>query len=178
MITGTKIALRTVKETDLARYYDLLIHVQNKGNYYPCTFLSYPDFKRGYENRGFWYEERGALLIVDHDDNILGEITFRNLPHRHALDIGYIIFDIKHRNRGIATEALQLFTQYLFETRHIYRLELSIVVGNEASKKVAQKCGFIYEGISRKAYYLHGQFVDLETYSLLREDIARRPPLR
>ena len=169
MIRGDKITLRTVKETDLATYYALLADVQNKGAYYPQQFQSYPDFQKGYHNRGFWHESRGALVIVDAQDTILGEVTFRELPHRHALDIGYIVFDPSNRNKGIATEALTLFARYLFATRTIQRLELAIIVGNEASKKVAQRCGFTFEGLSRKAFYVHGQYVDLENYALVRE---------
>jgi RimJ/RimL family protein N-acetyltransferase len=169
MIKGEKITLRTVKEADLAAYYALLADVQNKGEYYPQHFQSYTDFLKGYHNRGFWHEGRGALLIVDAQDTILGEMTFRELSHRHALDIGYIVFDPGNRNQGIATEALTLFTDYLFATRHVQRLELAVIVGNEASKKVAQKCGFTFEGISRKAFYVRGHYVDLENYALVRE---------
>ncbi len=170
MIKGEKITLRTVKEQDLASYYDLLADVHNKGEYYPQDFQSYPDFQRAYQNRGLWYETRGALLIVNDEDSILGEITFRDLPHRKALEIGYIVFASTNRNQGIVTEALPLFIKYLFETKPIQRLELAIIPGNEASKKVAQKCSFTFEGVSRKAYYVKGQYVDLENYALLKEE--------
>jgi hypothetical protein len=88
MIKGEKITLRTVKETDLAAYYALLADIQNRGDYYPQRVQSYTDFQSGYHNRSFWRESRGALLIVDDQDSILGEMTFRELPHRHALDNG------------------------------------------------------------------------------------------
>jgi len=170
MIKGERIVLRTVKEKDLERYYELLADVQNKGEYYPQEFPSYADFHRAYQNRGFWHETRGALLIVDDEDTIVGEMTFRDLPHRKALDIGYIVFDVSKRNQGIVTEALRLFAKYLFETQPIQRLELAIISGNEASKKVAQKCGFTFEGVSRRAYYVKGHYVDLENYALLKEE--------
>jgi [ribosomal protein S5]-alanine N-acetyltransferase len=50
----------------------------------------------------------------------------------------------------------------LFETRKIRRLQLTVVVGNLAFKRVAEKCGFTSEGIARKAVFLRGQNVDLE----------------
>ena len=170
MIKGERIILRTVKEKDLDRYYDLLADVQSRGDHYPQELQSYADFQRAYQNRSFWHETRGALLIVDHEDTIVGEITFRDLAHRKAFEIGYIVFDITKRNQGIVTEALRLFTKYLFETKPIQRLELAIIPGNDASKRVAQKCGFTFEGISRQAYYVKGQYVDLENYALLKEE--------
>jgi [ribosomal protein S5]-alanine N-acetyltransferase len=63
----------------------------------------------------------------------------------------------------------------LFDTRKIRRLQLTVVVGNLASKRVAEKCGFTREGIARKAVFLRGQNVDLEWFSLLREEAEQQP---
>ena len=73
------------------------------------------------------------------------------------------------------TEALSLLARYLFETRTIRRLQLSVVVGNLASKRVAEKCGFTSEGIARKAVFLRGEHRDLEWFSLLREEAEQQP---
>ncbi len=55
------------------------------------------------------------------------------------------------------------------------RLQLTVVVGNPASKRVAEKCGFTSEGIARKAVFLGGAHRDLEWFSLLREEAERQP---
>lgn len=73
------------------------------------------------------------------------------------------------------TEALPLLARYLFETRTLRRLQLTVVVGNLASKRVAAKCGFTGEGIARKAVFLRGRHVDLEWFSLLREQAEQQP---
>ena len=63
----------------------------------------------------------------------------------------------------------------MFETRNMRRLQLTVVVGNLASKRVAEKCGFTSEGIARKAVFLRGHNVDLEWFSLLREEAEQQP---
>ena len=56
------------------------------------------------------------------------------------------MFDPHQRRQGIMTEALSLFVDYLFQSTKIHRVQLIIAEGNIASERVAQKCGFTYEG--------------------------------
>ena len=119
-----------------------------------------------------WGENHRRLVIVDKEDSILGSIWFeKSIAYFDALEIGYIMFDKASRNKGYMTEALSLLSRYLFATRTVPRLQQTVVVGNTASKRVAEKCGFRSEGIARKALFLHGKHVDLEWFSLLREDL-------
>ncbi len=73
------------------------------------------------------------------------------------------------------TDALAVLARYLFETQTVRRLQLTVVVGNLASKRVAEKCGFRSEGIARRAVFLHGTHVDLEWFALLREEAEQQP---
>ena len=68
------------------------------------------------------------------------------------------------------TEAVRLFTDYLFDLHKINRIQLTAVVGNEGSKRVAEKCGFKSEGILRQAMFHTGRNVDIEMFSLLRDE--------
>jgi [ribosomal protein S5]-alanine N-acetyltransferase len=90
-------------------------------------------------------------------------------------ELGYLMFDRGSRNKGYMTEALALLARYLFATRNMRRLQLTVVVGNLASKRVAEKCGFTSEGVARKAVFLRGEHRDLDWFSLLREEAAQQP---
>ena len=68
------------------------------------------------------------------------------------------------------TEPSSLLSRYLFETQTIRHLQFMVAVGNMASKRVAEKSGFTSEGIARKAVFLRGKNVDVEWFSLLREE--------
>jgi len=120
-------------------------------------------FKYDFHQHGFWREHRGRLVIVDQADVILGSIWFyQPMSYVDALKIGYLLFNRGSRNKGYMTEGLALLARYLFNTRNMRRLQLTVVVGNLASKRVAEKCGFASEGIARKAVFLRGENVDLE----------------
>jgi [ribosomal protein S5]-alanine N-acetyltransferase len=175
MIRGEKITLRVVQEKDLDRLFQSYSDIENRGEFFPIWLPSEAVFKNDFKRHGFWDADHRRLVIVDHEDTILGSIWFHQ-PVRYfdALEIGYILFDEGSRNKGYMTEALVLLVRYLFETRTIRRLQLTVAVGNMASKRVAEKCGFTSEGIARKAVFLRGKNVDVEYFSLLREEAEQQ----
>lgn len=172
MIKGKKINLRTVRERDLDMLFELESDLENKGQFYPINLPSAAGFKRRFQEDGFWSEDAGTLLIVNKEDDILGKISyFKPVRYFDALEIAYILFKQGERGQGYMTEALSLLVNYLFWTRHIGRLQLTVVVGNHGSKRVAEKCGFKSEGILRQAVFVRGKHADLEMFSLLREEL-------
>jgi RimJ/RimL family protein N-acetyltransferase len=173
MIRGEQIDLRVVREKDLPVLFELWSDIQNRGEFFPITLSSEPKFYSEFKETGFWTDTFGRLLIVDKEDGaILGMIFyFKAVIYSDALEIGYIMFDTNQRGQGMMSEALTLMTRFLFETKTINRLQLMICVGNVASKKVAEKCGFQSEGIARQMVFIKGRYLDMEKFSILREDV-------
>ena len=52
------------------------------------------------------------------------------------------------------------------------RMELRAATGNLASQRVAEKAGFVREGVARNAGRVHAGRVDLVVYSLTRADLG------
>ena len=179
MIRGKGIELRTVRETDLDHLYALLSDIAKRGDFIPLKLPSEPVFKRQFHDTGFWNADFNRLLIVTPEDDIVGSIfCFKTIPYFDGLEIGYILFDQQRRGQGIVTEALSLFTDYLFQSMTIHRVQLIIADGNIASEKVAQKCGFTYEGTARQAMFQRGIHRDMKLYSLLRDELDISLPHR
>lgn len=171
MIKGEKINLRLVREADLDTLFELESDLENRGDYYPAFLNSEAKFKRRFAETGYWTEKHGRFLVVDKTDRILGDIEFfKSVPYFNALEIAYILFDQESRGQGVMSEALSLLVQYLFETKPINRLYLTVVPGNIASKRVAEKCGFQFEGLARGAMFHQGRHTDMEIYGATRAD--------
>jgi RimJ/RimL family protein N-acetyltransferase len=49
-----------------------------------------------------------------------------------------------------------------------------VFLSNPASARVAEKAGFVLEGISRDAYLKKGELVDRLCYALVRSQLSRR----
>jgi putative acetyltransferase len=76
------------------------------------------------------------------------------------------------RGRRVADDAARLLQRHLLVDLGFHRLELEIYGFNERALQHAERSGFVREGVKRKAYMRHGDWVDGVLYSVLREDLA------
>jgi ribosomal-protein-alanine N-acetyltransferase len=75
------------------------------------------------------------------------------------------------RGFGIAAEALDAVCVTLILEHGMQRVELRVVPGNTAARRVAEKAGFVYEGLLRNAGHVQSGRVDLEMWSLVAADL-------
>ena len=84
--------------------------------------------------------------------------------------LGYCI-GTAYWQKGIMPEAVRAVCAYLFEEIGVNRIEISHAVKNPASGRVAQKCGFTFEGTKREFFKTaDGEFLDISFHSLLRSE--------
>ena len=76
--------------------------------------------------------------------------------------------------RGVAAVAVRRYITYCFEDLDLHRVEAGVFLSNPASARVAEKAGFVLEGISRDAYLKKGELVDRLCYALVRSQLSRR----
>lgn len=80
------------------------------------------------------------------------------------------------QGQGIATEAANAMLRYAFGALGMRRVGLTHSSGNEASRRIAERLGFSFEGIQRAANLLPGgRFADRHSYARL--DITDLPHL-
>lgn len=171
MIKGKSVNLRIIKQQDLEEILSLKSDISERGEYWHSSLQSDQGFRKRYNETGFWNEEFGTMLITDKNEKNVGEITyFKGLWYMPGYEIGYQIYRHEDRGKGYTTETLRLFTAYIFEAKSINRLEIEVSVGNIGSRKIAEKCGFKYEGLKRQAVFSRGKYEDIELLSLLREE--------
>lgn len=73
-------------------------------------------------------------------------------------------------NQGYMTEAVKAFIDFFFNEVKIYRIVACHADENPASGKVMQKCGMIYEGISREGIVCNAGRFNSVNYSILAKD--------
>ena len=71
------------------------------------------------------------------------------------------------RGRGVATHATRLMARWAFDALGIARLELTCGPDNERSQRVAERCGFVAEGLLRSHMPCKGGRRDTVLFSLL-----------
>jgi RimJ/RimL family protein N-acetyltransferase len=173
MLKGRSITLRPVHDIDLEELYDIHTDIQNRGDFFPRGILSQPAFQKQFQENGFWGRDDGMLLIISPNNEILGHIEFfKTVNYLDEYELSYQIYDANQRGKGFMTEAVDMMTRYLFETKRMNRIRLVIHPDNEASRRLAKKCGFQHEGTARGAWYNKGRHQDVEIYSILHDDVV------
>ncbi len=172
MLTGNAIQLRPVHQADLQQLYARHIDIANRGDFFPLGFTSESEFHRHFQETGFWTKDEGMLLMVDGGESIIGHIEyFKTVSYLDELELSYQVYEQAARCKGYTTEAVELLVRYLFGRLKINRIRLVIHPGNHASCRVAEKCGFTFEGIARGAWYHRGKNHDVAIYAILRNEV-------
>jgi RimJ/RimL family protein N-acetyltransferase len=124
---------------------------------------------------GFYVEgrregTRDAFAVVDGDGSFLGlGMGFGIDREGRQLELGYVVAP-EARGRGVATRTLELLTDWAFSELEALRIELWISAGNEPSKRVAEKAGYLHEGTLRSYHFKQGRREDFEIWSRLASD--------
>ncbi len=109
-----------------------------------------------------------TFAIVDRSGgHLLGMISLEYGAVAGRAAVGYWIAP-GARRRGIATRAVRLVAAWAFEDPALERLELTTLVGNVASGRVALGAGFAREGILRQFLSFRGTPVDAVMFARVR----------
>jgi RimJ/RimL family protein N-acetyltransferase len=133
------------------------------------TALNFIALTRTYWSNGSLY----AFAITDAQTGaLIGGCSLSHIhPVYHFCNLGYWVRTSRQRE-GLAGRAAQLAARFAFEKVKLIRAEVVIAVGNEPSKRVAEKIGAHYEGISLNRMVMGAQVCDAHMFSLLPSDFG------
>ncbi|ADL52474.1 GNAT family N-acetyltransferase [Clostridium cellulovorans] len=119
-----------------------------------------------YEKKDYY---RWAIILKETNECI-GQIAYFLVDNKnHFAEIEYCI-GLHFQRKGFATEATKAIISYGFDKINLHKIQISHKSINIPSKKVIEKCGFVYEGSLRHYFYENGIYVDRLYYSILRTD--------
>src|SRR3954451_6563673 len=108
-----------------------------------------------------------AVTEADGPDVALGTVI-ASRRHRENYEVAYLAGSAG-RGRGVMTRAVRLLCDWLF-AEGVGRIEVRTHPDNEASQRLAERCGFQREGLERRSIWLHNQRHDAILWSLLPDD--------
>jgi RimJ/RimL family protein N-acetyltransferase len=129
-----------------------------------------------------WPPVRDHLAVVDADSGeFVGQVSWyweekptedrgdgtALLPWRR---LGLAVYDPSRWSGGYGTEALGLWTDYLFAATDSIRLDFATWSGNLGMCRVGEKLGFTLEARFRNARKVRGELYDAVAYGVLREE--------
>ena len=118
-------------------------------------------------------DEKG-IFVIETAEGLAGTMAFSRANQRSRIArLGGLAVHPDFRGRRIADEAARLFQRHLIFDLGFHRLELECYGFNERAIRHAERSGFIREGVKRKAYDRHGEWVDGVLFGLVREDLEK-----
>ena len=107
---------------------------------------------------GIWLKDKGKERHIGLIT--LGGIIFGAYRGAH---IGYWI-DQSVANMGYTTRAVKALTRFAFSELQLHRIEINLRPENAASKKVAEKSGYVFEGVRERYLHIAGDWRDHLTF--------------
>ena len=161
-LTDGRLLLRLPQESDVAAI-TAACQDEELARFVPVPVPYTDDHARTFvaERPARWQADDGEMTwaVTDAaDGRLLGMIGL------HARDpsmreIGFWVVP-EARGRGVITDAARLVIRFGFEVLHLGRVEWCALVGNVASRRVADKLGFQFEGTARGGLLHRGERVD------------------
>jgi len=146
---GTVAMTKTLEETK--RHLADVIAKAEKNNYFPF------------------------IIIDDRFQKVIGSIQIKSVDWSIPKgELGYYI-DQQYEGKGVITAAVSLIIDFSFNQLGLNKLFIRTYEGNIGSRKIAEKNGFVVEGIIRCDYKTtSGWLIDTMYYGLLNPNLASR----
>ena len=156
-----RLIIDRLKETDKKDYFNNISHDKKVLETFICRYaesIEEFDFSPYLTNKDLF------AIRLKETGRLIGIILYFD-EDKGACEIGYGIGS-SYWNKGYATEAFKRFIRFLFEEKGLHTVYASFFTGNEASKRVMEKCGMTFSRFSEKELNYLGEDKDLTYYCI------------
>ena len=170
VLKNKTITLRALEPEDL----DFLFSTENNSDFWEVSSTQTPFskfiLKKYLANaQQDIYEARQLRLVIENTDtneNVGFIDLFDFNPQHQRAGIGILILK-EYQNKGFASEALKMITQYAFSTLNLHQVYANIPTDNRNSISLFKKLKFIKVGIQKDWILSEGSFKDVHLYQLI-----------
>jgi ribosomal-protein-serine acetyltransferase len=116
------------------------------------------------------------LIIDTLTKKFAGVIQLKDIDtNARKREFGFFV-DSNYEKKGIATKSILAASNFCFNTLNLNKVFMRIAEENIASRRVAEKCGFMVEGIMRNDFMTSdNKLINLFYYELLKEEFNNQP---
>lgn len=159
MLTGQKVRLRPVEKDDATR----LLLWENDPRHWKVSGTEVPFSMSAileYIVQAQHIRSHGQLRLIIcrvEDSEPVGTLDLYNADFKHLrAAVGILIAEEEFRNRGYASEALELLEEYAYKFLGLQNLHCSVHSNNAPSRTLFEKAGYEQVG-RRKAWFLENK---------------------
>ncbi|MFZ4826732.1 MAG: GNAT family N-acetyltransferase [Phototrophicaceae bacterium] len=116
--------------------------------------------------------KNGLMAGIWYEDRLVGCVGHRHIDwQNHTAKLTFWIAE-PYQGAGLVSRSVKSVIQHSFYQLELGRLEIECGIDNERAIQLAERLGFMREGILRNALWLQNRPLDKVIYGLLREDWA------
>jgi RimJ/RimL family protein N-acetyltransferase len=179
-LEGDRIRLRPCREDDLPAFFAMRSdpRLMRHGSHPPWTHID--EARTRFESNLHGNDSARQLYwaIADRaDDRMIGDVALFHINAAQRMaEIGYML-QVASWGKGLAREATALALDHAFDGLGLRRIEADIDPRNLASCRLAERLGFVREGLLRERWEVAGEVCDTAFHGLLAKDwrAARDP---
>ncbi|HSK16152.1 MAG TPA: GNAT family protein [Gaiellaceae bacterium] len=111
-------------------------------------------------------------FVLEVDGEPAGALAFEVANRRSRIAYLHgIMLDPRRRGRGLAGRTTRALVRHLILELDYHRVQLEVYGFNERAIALFERAGFVREGVRRRAYRRHGEWVDGILFGIVREDL-------
>lgn len=167
------ITLRAIEERDL----DLLFYLINAPEIETCTVGW--NFPVSYRAHRQWIEDYRCsskdirLMIELSNSKTIGMVMLEDIDWKNrTAEMGIKVGVSQDRMKGDTVDAVRGMLKYAFEELGLNCVRAVILEDNILSHNLCRRVGFTEEGVLRSRTYKRGKFLNLISYSMLKEEFV------
>lgn len=170
-LTGKKVAIRPIEKGDLKTtikwWNDPETMYFANDNPHPHKTLEQLEEEFAKE-KGEWSEYVERFVIETVDGRLIGDVLFYNYRRDiNSVYFGIFIGEKSYWGKGYGTDAIKLSLKYLFESRRVHKVQLTVSDFNHRAIRAFEKSGFRRDGVLRENAVIEGKYLDHIIMSIL-----------
>lgn len=108
-------------------------------------------------------------MLLKDSNELIGWCGYHTWYTNHSrAEIGYMLFDEKHMDKGYMSEAMKTVIDYGFHKMGLHRIEAMVGLFNRPSLRLLHKFGFEEEGRLKEHYFTGGIYEDSLVFGLIK----------
>ncbi len=159
-----RLILDSIKESDKEDYFINISHDRKVLETFVCR---YAETLEEFDFSGCLNNQNLSAIRLRASGRLIGILVLCD-ETEDSCEIGYGIGS-GYWGHGYATEAVSRFLEYLLYEKNLRTVYASFFTGNDASRRVMEKCGMIYDHFSEKELTYLGEARDLTYYAIRRK---------
>lgn len=163
-IPSERLVLRPLEVADLTAL--------NRAVRMPPPIEDFPEGTWSDAELAAWLEAARARGVkqwaIVHAGEPIGMVRVR-IEHGAIAHLGFYV-DEARQGAGYTTEAVRAAIAWIFAETAVHRVTLGVMMSNVAMWRVAQRVGFVLEGVARACTPWAGGWHDARYYALMRSD--------